>query len=103
MSANQQPVGIDAVGGAGHQGAVVLAFYNFQCGGILRLHDEDLIHLIGQDLIQHPQKEGIPLPELVQVGEQLGAGQTPVTGEDAVGALPAYRQAGPFQMADGHL
>ena len=103
MSANQQPVGIDAVGGAGHQGAVVLPLRDFQRGGILRLHDEDLIHLIGQNLIQHPQEEGIPLPELVQVGEQLGAGQTPVTGEDAVGTLPAHRQAGPFQMAHGHL
>ena len=44
-----------------------------------------------------------PSREPIQIGKELGTGQTPVTGEHAVGTLPAHRQAGPFQMAHGHL
>ena len=34
-------------------------------------------------------------------GEQPGAGQAPVAGQNAVGALAAGGQAGPLQMAHG--
>ena len=103
MPPDQKPVGVDAVGGAGHQGAEILPFDDPQRARLLGLHDQDLIHLIGQHLVQHPEQEHIPLLQLVQVGEQLGAGKSPVAGEDAVGALAAHRQAGPFQVPDGDL
>ena len=67
------------------------------------LHDQNLINFIGQHFVQHPEHEDISLCQLVQVGEQLGAGKTPVAGEDAVGALPANGQAGPFQVPHGDL
>ena len=44
-----------------------------------------------------------PSRSSIQIGKELGTGQTPVAREHAVGTLPAHRQAGPFQMAHGHL
>ena len=96
-------MGIDAVGGAGHQGAQVLPRLDLQGGHVLRLHDQDLVHLVGHHLVQHPDHKGVPLRQAVQIGEQPGAGQAPVAGQNAVGALAAGGQAGPLQMAHGHL
>ena len=68
-------MGIDAVGGAGHQCAVILTLHDLQRSDFLRLHDEDLIHFIGQHLVQNAQQEDIPLSEFVQVGEHLALGR----------------------------
>ena len=96
-------MGIDAVGGTGDQGAVVLPLFNAQVIQLIWLYGADLIHLVGQGLVQNPQNEGIPLCQLVQIGEQLGAGQTPVAGQDAVGPRPAGGQGGAFNMAHSNL
>ena len=63
----------------------------------------DLVHLVGQGFVQHPQGENVPLGELVQVGEQPGGGQAPVAGNHAVGAFAAHGQGGPFDVAHRHL
>lgn len=96
-------MGIDAIGGAGHQSAQVLPGLDLQRVHLGGLYNEDLVHLVGQHLVQHPDGEGVPLHDLVQIGKQLGAGQASVAGEHAVGALAAYGQAGPVHMAHGDL
>ena len=96
VSPDQKAVGIDAVGGAGDQDAVVLSWLDGQRAQLVGLDDQDLVHFVGQHLVQHPEQKDIPLLQLVQIGKQLGAGQAPVAGDDAVGALPAHGQAGPL-------
>ncbi len=103
MAPNQEPVGIDAIGGAGHEGTQILALLNEQGLGVLWLHDQNLVYLIGQHLIQHAQPEPIPHHQPIQVGEKSGTGQAPVAGQDAVGALPAHGQARPLQVPHSHL
>ena len=63
----------------------------------------DLVHLVGQGFVQHPQGENVPLGELVQVGEQPGGGQAPVAGNHTVGAFTPHGQGGPFDVAHRHL
>ena len=41
----------------------------------------------------------VPLLQLVKVCEQGGTWQSPVGRDDRVGALPAYGEGTPFQMA----
>ena len=49
MSPDQQAVGIDAIRRAGDQGAEVTALHDLKVGDLGRLHDADLVHLIGED------------------------------------------------------
>ena len=69
---DQQPVGIDALGGAGPQGTQILAQLDGQILDDVGLHDADLVHLIGQRLFQHMEHEQIPHRQLVQIREQTG-------------------------------
>ena len=55
---------IDPVGRAGDQSAQVLPLHYFQQGDVIRLHHMDLVHLVGQGFVQHPQGEDIPLGKL---------------------------------------
>ena len=103
MPTHQQAVRIHAIGRAGHQCAVVLPLHDLQRCDLLRFHDQDLIHLIGQHLIQHAEHEHVPFHKLIQVGEQLCAGEPPVPGQNAVSACAAHGQARPIQMAHGDL
>jgi hypothetical protein len=103
MSTDQQSVGIDTVGGTGKHGTIVLTLADHEAVYLMRLYNEDLIYLIGQDLIQNAEHKQVSLADLVQVGKELGAGQTPVSGNNAVGTLPTYRKAGPLQVTDSDL
>ena len=87
VTSHQQPMGIYAIWRAGDEGAVILAFDNLQSGGLLRLDDQYLIDLIGQHLIENPEHEYRAFLQLIEVGEQLCAGQTAMTGQNAMGAL----------------
>ena len=100
---HQQPVGVDAVGRAGHQGDVVLALRHLQAVGLGGQDDGDVVHLVGEGPVQHRDGEGVAHLQLIQIGEQLGTGQAPVGRNDRVGAGTAHRQAGAFQMTGGHL
>lgn len=112
---DQQPVGVDAVRRAGHQRAQVHARNDLHFGDILRLDDRDLIHPVGQGLVQNRKIEEIPDLHGVQIAEELGAGQAPVSAEDAVGPVirlqpvflvrmgAARRQRCAGDMADGRL
>lgn len=51
MSADQKPVGIDAIRGTGYKSTVILAMLDLQSGSFLRLYNENLIYLISQNLI----------------------------------------------------
>ena len=103
VATDQQAVGIDAVGGAGDQRTQVPALDDRQFIHFLGLHDADLVHLVGEGLVEDIQHEIVALFKLVKVSEQPCGGQAPVAGKDTVGALAADRQAGPFQMANGDL
>ena len=94
MSTDQQSVGIDTVGGTGKHGAIVLTLADHEAVYLMRLYNEDLIYLIGQDLVQNTEHKQVSLADLVQVGKELGAGQTPVSGNNTMGALSTYGKAG---------
>ena len=86
------PVGVDAVGCAGDQSAVVLPLRDVQIIQLLGEDDADLIHLIGHDLVEDEHREGVTHGHLVQVSEQPGGAQAPVACQDGVGALAADGQ-----------
>ena len=90
-TADEKPMGIDAVRSAGKQGAVVSAFDDLQIRGVGGLNDLDEIHLIGQHLIQHDNLEGIVFFHPVQIGKQLGTGQTSMGREDTVSIFATHR------------
>ena len=103
MATNQHPVAVDAIGGAGDQGAQIPAVLNEQVFGLMGQDDLDLIHLVGQCLVQNAENKGVPCLQLIQIGEQSCRGQAPVARHHAMGAFAAHRQACPLQMADGDL
>lgn len=103
VAANEQPVGIDAVGRAGHECTEILSRLDLERGNVVRLNDQNAVYLIGQHLVEHADHERIALDELVEVGEELRAGQAAMAGEHAVGAFSAGRERGPVEMADGDL
>ena len=72
VSADQQPVGIDAVGRAGKQSTVILALVNLQFRQIRRLYDPDLIHLVGDRTVQNGHRPDIPDSQLVQICKKPG-------------------------------
>ena len=93
---------IDAVGRARHQGTQVPAGNDLQLLHFLRLNHRNPVHFIRQRLVQDGQVEDIPYFHRVQVAEQPGAGQSPVSAQHAVGGkirnqeilLVAVRAAG---------
>ena len=74
VAPDQQPMGVDPKGCAGHEGTQILAFLQPQIGGVMGQHGVDLVNLIGENFIQHFQIEGVPNFQLVQVGKHLLAG-----------------------------
>ena len=92
-------MGVDAVGSAGHKGQVVLALHHLQVLYLGGQHNGDLVHLVGQHPVQHRHRKGVAYFQLVQMGKQLGTGQTPVRRDDRMGAFAAHRQAGALQMS----
>ena len=101
--AHQQAVGVDAVWRTGDQGAVVFPLLNLQSLHILGLYDQDLIHLVGRDLVEDVDMEHIPLHQLIQVGKQGGRGQAPVPGEHPVDAVAANGEGTALQRAHARL
>ena len=61
---HQQPVGVDAVRRTGDQRTQLLAVLDLQMREVRRLHDPDMIHLIGKGLIQDRQRERVALAQL---------------------------------------
>lgn len=103
LAAQQQAVGVDAVGRASLQGAIVLAAVELHFRGVFRKDDADLDDLVGERLAQDGDREQVALAETVQVGEKPRRGQAPVAGNRRVGVRPAYRQAGALDVAAGNL
>ena len=99
-AAHKHTVGVNGIGCAGDQRAVVPAGDNFQILGVFRLHDLDLVYLIRQHLVHDVEVKAVALAQLVQVGKQYRLGQTAVPRQHTVGACAAQRIAGAFQMSD---
>ena len=63
----------------------------------------DLIHLVGQCIIQNPQAETVSNCQLIQIRKQLRRWQTPVTGNRTVRAFAAHRKGGSLNMTNSNL
>ena len=61
----KQPVGVDAVGRTGDQRAQIEIGIRLEQIQLIGQDDMDLIHLIGQHLIQHAQGEEIAHSQLI--------------------------------------
>ena len=101
-------MGVDAVGRAGEQGYIIFSRYNLKSALqrlhiILIHHIKNLVHLIGQRLIQYMNIKFISPHHLVDIGKQTGAGQSSVGRQNAVGILPADRQLRAVHMANTGL
>ena len=59
VPAHQKPVCVDAVGRTGHKCAVVLPRHDAERVHLLGFHDQNLVDLIGQDLVQNAQQKRI--------------------------------------------
>ena len=103
VSPHQQTMGIYAVGRAGHQRHQILPLHGEQRLYLVRLHHQNLIHLVKKLLAQYPQRKAVPRLHLVKIGEQQRRRQPPVTGKHRMGALSAHRQRGTAQMPDPML
>lgn len=100
---DKQTMGVDAIGCTGHQRDNVLAGENCQFIDLGGEDNEDLLHLVGQNLVQNIDREGIALDDMVKVGEKPCAGQTPVTGNDGVRTCSADRQAAALNVTGSDL
>ncbi len=69
VAAHQKAVGVDAVGGAGHQGDVILAVHHLEVVRLGGQYNGDLVHLVGQHPVQHRDGEGVAHLQPVQMGE----------------------------------
>ena len=103
VAPHQQAARIHPVGRAGHQCDQVLSGQNVQILRVVRLHLKDLVHLIGKDAVQHVDIEVVPGTQQVQIGEQCGGGQSPVSGEHAMGIRTAHRKRGALQVSHAPL
>ena len=100
---DQQPVGVYAVGRAGEQRTQVLTCDDLYIVDLIGTHDLDLIHLIGECAVQHDQLECVAELHFVQLGKQLGVGETAVGRQYAVRVAAADRESGAGQMAAGNV
>ncbi len=98
VTPNQKTMGIDTVGGAGHERDLVLAGDDGELVGLGGENDEDLLDLVGEDFIQDVDGEGIALDDLVKVGEKPCARQPPMPGNDGMGGRAADGKAGALDM-----
>ena len=78
MTANQKPVRVYAIGGAGYKGAVILSGVDGEQIHLIRKDNKNLVDLIGIGLVENLDYEGVTKGEAVKVGEEFGRGQTAV-------------------------
>lgn len=96
-------MGIDAIGGAGHQRHIVLVRNDRKLLDLMGQDDEDLLDLIGEHLIKHGDGEGITDHELVEVCKKSCRGQSSVGGEYAVSACTADGEGCSLKMTDRNV
>lgn len=102
-AAHEQAMRVDAVGRTRHECAVVLAPDGEQVGGFRREDGLDLVDAVGQLAVEDGNHERVADFKLVEVGKELRAWQTSVTGEDAVRALTPNRERGSLDVTDADL
>ena len=78
-STDQKSVGVDAVRGAGQQGTQLRTRYRCQISGFLRKYAANLIHPEPKCMAVIINTEFVPCLEPVQIPEQPGFRQSPVT------------------------
>ena len=92
VPADEQAVGVDAVGRAGDQCTEILIGIDLEILQLLGENDSNLVNLIGEGAVEDLEQELVARLELVDVGEQLRGRQASVSGHRAVGALAADRE-----------
>ena len=103
MAANQQPVGIDTIGSAGDEGAIIPALFDIEVLKLVWKDCTDLIDLIGEGFVKYAYHKSIAVVKQIEVAEELCTGQSAVSGEDAVGRFTADREGTALDMTDGDL
>ena len=92
MAPDQETVGVDPVGGAGNQGYIILLPVNFQSVNLVRLHNQDLVNLIGQGFVQHMEVKEISLFQLLQIRKHPGCCHAGMGRNHSMRALTANGQ-----------
>ena len=92
VAAHQETVGIDTVGRAGDQRAVVHVWIDLQVLKFLRQDDSDLVHFIGQCTVEDLKQKFVARLQLIDISEQLGGRQSAVSRYSAVRSLAADRE-----------
>ena len=95
---HEQPVRVDSVRRAGHEGHIVLTGDYVQPAQIARQYRRDLVDRIRVSLVEDVDLENVAVVQLVEIREQLRPGQSPVSADDGVRALSPDREARPFDM-----
>ena len=101
VSADKQPVRVNAIGCAGDERTQIHAVIDLQCADVVRLDNENLVDFVSQHLVQHAEGEGIAVGELVKVGKELGGGQPSMRREGGMRPRFASRQACALNVTDG--
>ena len=96
-------MGIDAVGRTGDKGAEVLPFCDLEDLHLVGIDDDDLVDLIGQGLVEDAHEEDVAQLDLIEVGEELGAGQAAMARQNAMAGRAADGKRRALDMADGDL
>ena len=94
---------VDTVRRTGDQCDIIHSLFDTDIVRFVRKHDLDLIDGIRQNLIENVDIEQIAGFEGIEIGKELGAGQSGVTCKHAVRTLAADRKAGAFHMTDAFL
>ena len=79
-------MGVDAVGGAGDEGAQIQAGNELNQRRIAGQHHVHLRDLVGQRLVEDGEVKHVADLHHVQVAEQAGGGQAAVAGKHGMGA-----------------
>ncbi len=98
--AQEESVGIDTIGCAGHESHDIPAGEDRQLFHLMGEHDKDLFDLIGEHLVEHGNGKGITDNELVEVSKESCGGESSVCGEDAVGICAADGEGRTFEVSD---
>ena len=100
VSPDEQPVGVNAVGRAGHKGHIILTLRDRKAVHLVGKDRFDLVHFIRKPAVQNADTERIADFHLGQARQHLGRRKPCVTGKNTVGRFSADRQRGARYMAD---
>lgn len=82
-------MGIDTIGGAGHECDIVLVGVYCKLIHFMGEDDVDFLDLIGKHFIENGDGKAVADNELIEIGEESCGGKSTMCGEHAVGIRTA--------------